>query len=126
MLTMSTVNDKLAIAFAASRLLVKMRYIGDEGTISRLTLQTSVSSFSARADLTTYAGDPDTAGRYTIGSGVVRRRSSTRTSSTTPMTVYHWLALAAGRTCLPIGSCPGYNTAAADWLMITLGVPCCS
>src|SRR6188474_3824963 len=121
MLTISIVNDRPAMAFAASRFIVKMRYIGDVGMTSRMMARTSGSSRSARGDLMTYAGDADTAGRYTIGSGDVRRRSSTRTSSTTPMTVYHWLALAAGRTCLPSGSSPGNNTAAADWLMMTLG-----
>ena len=58
--------------------------------------RTSGASWSARADFITYAGDADTAGRYTIGSGDLRRRSSTRTSSTTPMTVYHVSALAGG------------------------------
>src|SRR5262245_9698360 len=107
MLTMSIVNDRLAIAFAARRFIVKMRYIGDVGISSRMIARTSASSWSARADLMTYAGDADTAGRYTIGAGDARRRSSIRTSSTTPMTLYHFWLPVAGRTCLSIGSSLG-------------------
>ena len=59
-LTMSIVNERLAIAFAARRFIVKMRYIGDVRNTSRMTARTSGSSSSARDDLMTYAGDPDT------------------------------------------------------------------
>src|SRR4051812_23675212 len=93
-LTMSIVNERLAMALAARRFIVKMRYIGDVGMTSRMTARTSGSRWSARIDLMTYAGDAETAGRYTMGSGDARRRSSMSTSSTTPMTLYHWLLLA--------------------------------
>src|SRR5262245_7710244 len=109
---MSIVNVRLAVAFEARRAIVKMRYIGDVGASSRMTARTSGTNWSARVDFMTYAGDPAAAGRYTIGSGDVLRRSSTFTSSTTPTTVYHVCGFAAGRTCLPIASSFGNNSAA--------------
>ena len=111
MLTMSIVNERLAMAFAARRSMVKIRYIGDSGMNSRMIARTSGSSWSARVDFRTYAGDGDTPGKYTIGSGDLRRRSSTRTSSTTPMTVYH-LSVGSRRRAGPacrVGSSPGNN-----------------
>ena len=53
-LTMSIVNDRLAVAFAARRSMVKMRYIGDAGMTSRMRARTSASSPSARADFMTF------------------------------------------------------------------------
>ena len=81
--TITIVNDNPAIALATRPCIVNTRYIGDSGTTSWMIARTSGASCPARDDFSTYAGDVDTAGRYTIGAGVWRRMSSTLTSSTT-------------------------------------------
>ena len=58
MASMSIVKESCAIERAASPSMVKILYIGDSGTTSRMRLRISGASNSARVDFTTYAGDP--------------------------------------------------------------------
>ena len=53
MLTMTIVNDRLAMALAARASIVKIRYIGEFGITSRMMARTSGASWSARADFIT-------------------------------------------------------------------------
>ena len=102
--TISIVNDRLAMALAARRSMVKTRYIGDVGH----------DLFDDRAHLRGQLirpARPDDVGRrsghgrqihHRVG-GPLRRKSSTRTSSTTPMMREPLRLPVAGRTCLLMG-----------------------
>ena len=64
--SVSIVNDRSVIESPASPAIVKTRYIGARGAISRTIARTSGAIVSARGVLMTYAGDEIT---QLLGSG---------------------------------------------------------